>query len=256
MKEFICITSMTQKMHDHIGCVMIKSWYNYFPKPHKLIVFSEGFDLKDNDRVTYKRWEDHCLEDWKIFASRCINTSSRRFAKKGFSFLNSLENASARYIIWIDADIIFHKSLPQEKLESILPDNKLVALFDCFYQEIVNYTPQQYCDNNSRKQMGAESGFVIVDTHHKNFKDYKNRYRNLFMAETKPDECRYWYDGEVAIEASRFFLDQVCDLSQLRTTNKTQTPLNRTWMAEYFTHQKGRSKESYTIDQLKGYANI
>jgi hypothetical protein len=256
MKEFTCVTSMTQKMYDHIGSVMISSWYEYFPLPHKLIVLTEGFTLDSNDRVIYKTWEDYCLNDWKIFASRCTDKSSQRFAKKGFSFLNCLENPETRYIVWVDADIIFHKPFDQQKLENILPENKLIALFDCFYQEIANYTQEQYYDTVSRKQMGAESGFVVIDTHHKNFKEYVKRYRNLFMAESRPEECRYWYDGEIAIESARYFLDQVFDLSQLRTTSKTQTPLNRSWLAEYFTHQKGRSKESYTIDQLKGFANL
>lgn len=253
MKQYTCITSMTQKMHDHIGSVMIDSWNRYFPEPHSLIVYAENCKINSFPRVIIKDWHDECYDDWYRFSQKTSNTSSQRFAKKGFAFLKALENCNTRFIIWLDADILFLKKFPQEKLESILPDGKLISLFDCFYQEIPNYSPEEYLNTRMRKQMGAESGFVIIDTHHQNFLEYRTKYRELYNSKNQPDECRLWYDGEVVIESARPFLNQVFDLSALRTTNKTQTPLNRSWMAEYFTHQKGRSKRGYTKEELQNF---
>jgi hypothetical protein len=252
MKTYTCITSMTQKMHDHIGSVMIDSWSRYWPSG-KLILYLEKFSIKGNDKIIVKDWNEHCESEHYKFSKSTNDKSSIRFAKKGFSFLHSLETINTDYIVWIDADIIFHKFFPNEKLNSILDENKLVAFFDCYYQDNPNYSHDEYIDAKNRPYMAAESGFVIVNTKHKNFEEYRNNYRKYFTASSKPKECRYWYDGEIVVISASPFLDQVIDLSSLRSTNKTQTPLNRSWLAEYFTHQKGRSKEGYTTEDLQKF---
>ena len=56
--------------------------------------------------------------------------------------------------------------------------------------------------------------------------------------------------------AARDFLKDVEDLSQLRLTNKTQTPLNKSKLSEYFNHQKGKVKKGYTVDELRKFCNL
>jgi hypothetical protein len=251
MKNYTCVSSMTKKMHDHIGSVMIDSWSRYWPGG-TLILYLENFFINSNDKILINDWNNCCEDEHKNFAVAINDKSSIRFAKKGFSFLHAMENIETDYLVWIDADIIFHKPLPYEKLNSIL-ENKLIALFDCYYQDNPNYTYEEYIDAKNRPFMAAESGFVILNTKHSNFLEYRKNYRRLLTASSKPAECRYWYDGEIAVISASDYLDQVVDLSKLRSTNKTQTPLNRSWMAEYFTHQKGRSKESYTNEELRKF---
>ena len=44
---------------------------------------------------------------------------------------------------------------------------------------------------------------------------------------------------------------EVEDLSKLRNTNKTQTPINRSWISEYLHHAKGKAKRGKDKNEYK-----
>jgi hypothetical protein len=251
--KYACVTSMHEKYYNHIGGIMVRSWEKYWPKESTLTLYNENFIPTVSNRVILKDWQTHCGANHAEFCPKCDDKSTQKFAKKGFAFLDALKTVDCDYLVWLDADLLFSKDIPYDQLDRILPANKLVALFDCFYQEFPQYTTDQYLNSSARKFMAAESGFVVVNKKHKDFPAYVAEYERLFTAETKDPSLVSWYDGEVALSAARAFLEEVVDLSQLRTTNKTQTPLNKTWLAEYVTHQKGRSKNNYTTEQLEEF---
>ena len=255
--KYTCVTSMTPGLFERIGGVMLDSWKKYWPNDAKLIVYAEGFEHASTDsRVTFIRWEDYCIEEHTAFCEKTNDNSTRRFAKKGFAFLHAMENLVGERIIWIDADILFYKEITEKLIDSIMPLNKVVALFDCYYQANNNYTIEEYIDKNNRPQMAAESGFLIVNTIHENYNLYVKNYRKLFTDKNKDPGLVSWYDGEVAVLAARDFLKDVEDLSQMRLTNKTQTPLNKSKLSEYFNHQKGKVKKGYTVDELRKFCNL
>jgi hypothetical protein len=128
-------------------------------------------------------------------------------------------------------------------------------LFDCYYQSNRNYTQEQYVDWKQRKTFGAESGLVIINTKHQLFNIYVSNYRKLFTSE-KDSSLVNWYDGEVVLSAAKEFLNEVEDLSKHRLTNKTQTPLNHCYLADYMGHIKAKSKKHMTLDQFKTIANM
>lgn len=254
---YTCITSMHQGHIDYIGGVMLDSWKKYFPKDSRMIVYAEGFEKISNDpRITFISWEDNCKEIHAEFCKKTDDSSTQRFAKKGFAFLHAMENNTDTKLIWIDADILFYKNITNHLLDPLLPNDKLIALFDCFYQLKPNYTKEEYLDLTNRKIMAAESGFLIINPKHKNYARYVNNYKTLFTSNTKDPALVSWYDGEVAVIAAREFLEDVEDLSKLRLTNKTQTPLNKSPLAEYFNHQKGKVKKGYTVDILRKFCNL
>jgi hypothetical protein len=255
MKTITCVTTFNQQIYDRIGSVMLESWKKYWDSG-KLVIYSEGVDVSLHEKIEVVDWREKCFADWDIFQQKTGDSSTKKFAKKGFAFLNALENVKTDYLVWLDADLLFHKPFQYENFIKILSDEKLIGYFDVFYQEIPNYKSAEYLDIKSRKHMAAESGFVIINCKHKNFVEYARNYRKLFESLTKPEVCVHWYDGEVVAESARNFLDQVQDLSLLRTTNKTQTPLNKTWLSEFFTHQKGKSKDHYSIEDLKKFTNL
>ena len=255
--KYTCVTSMHKGHFDYIGGVMLESWKKYWPSDAEMIVYAEGFEYQDPDpRVKFINWENYCKILHDEFCNKTTDTSTMRFAKKGFSFLHAMETMSNEKIIWVDADILFFKNVTSSLLDPLLPSNKLIALFDTFYQANPTYTLEQYVDYKSRNSMAAESGFLIIDTTHKNYKKYVENYRNLFTSDAKDPCLSLWYDGEVAVAAAREFLVDVEDLSKLRTTNKTQTPLNKSHLAEYFNHQKGKVKKGYTLADLRGFCNL
>lgn len=247
---YVCVTSMNKDYYNAIGQVMLESWLTYWPKEISLFLYAEGFtpDIKD-PRLIIRDWNECCENDFNAFR-KLAKGPALKFAKKGFSFLHMMENPVSHNTIWLDADLLFYKPFTEKHLESLMSNEKLIALFDGYYQINPKYTAEQYIDIQSRKNFGAESGFIIVNCKHTNFKKYAENYRSLYL-NTKHSLLGDWYDSEVVILAAREFLKDVEDLSRLRTTDKTQTPMNRCWLSEYMSHQKAKSKSAYTVAELK-----
>ena len=249
------VTSMHKPYYDHIGQVMIESWLTHWNRADmELVVYGEDFNpgLVDS-RLVWKDWGEHCRDNHKNFlellAAGKTKGGARTFAKKGFAFLDAMKNTKADRLIWIDADLLFYKEIDYNKFDKLLSDDKLIALFDQLFSTHPNHTQEDYVNLNTRKSFGAESGFIVVNPAHPNYNQYVKNYETLY-SERDP-AITHWYDSEVVVLAARPFLKQVFDLSSLRTTNKTQTPLNRCWLSEYFSHQKAKSKTQYSIKQLR-----
>jgi hypothetical protein len=251
------ITSMHKPYFDHIGSVMIESWLKYWNDHDcKLIVYGEGFyhNFK-TDKIVWRDWDEYCKIPHSHFSSK-IKGPAITFAKKGFSFLDAMKKSSAERLIWVDADLLFFKKMPEDKFDTIIPQGKLIACFDQYYTNHPNYTKEEYVNIETRNNYGAESGFVVLNTKHKNYNEYVKEYDSLYTSEPRNKLITHWYDSEVVILAARNFLNDIEDLSKYRTTNKTQTPLNKSWISEFFNHQKAKSKLNYSKEELRKLCNL
>ncbi len=250
---YSCVTSQTPNIYNHLGSHMIDTWLRCWPAESQLTIYAENVNIKQQDpRIRVLDWHEHCSEDYHNFRTNITRDKrTSRFAKKGFSFLHFLENETADNLVWLDSDLLFYKQIPESLLESLLPNNKLIALFDCYYQENPEYTTEQYNDCQSRGRMAAESGFVIINKNNSCYDEYVKNYRTLYTSAEPHPALWKRYDGEICLVAACEFLDQVEDLSKHRNTNKTQTPLNRSWLGEYVSHHKGRSKDGYSKDHIQ-----
>lgn len=251
------VTSMHKPYFDHIGSVMLESWMHHWKKDSvKLIVYGEGFENPYNDpRIEWRDWNEYCLKNhnhYKSYAKGpCIT-----FAKKGFAFLDAMKKTNADRLVWLDADLLFFKEMDYKKFDQLLENNNLVAFFDQYYCVNPKYTNEEYTNKETRTLYGAESGFVMLNPKHKDYNNYVKNYETLYLSEEKDPAITHWYDSEVVVLAARDSLEYVTDLSELRTTNKTATPLNRCWLTEYFNHQKAKSKTQYSIEELRKMCNL
>ena len=234
------MTTMHKPYFDHIGDIMLESFDKYWPKDIELYVFQEGFEIPQYSNIKGISWEDHCQEGWKSFHGKASGTAEI-FAKKGFAFLAGMKIIDCDLLIWLDADALTYKLFPKEKIETILPINKLVGVFDTYYQINPTYTLEQYLDKN-RILTACESGFVLLNKNHKNFKEFVNNYEKNYTLKSRPEKFGDWYDTNVLMASLIDFRSEVEDLSKLRNTNKTQTPINRSWIGEYVHHAKGKAK--------------
>lgn len=244
-----CITSMNQSYYDRIGKLMIESWSKFWPGDCELIVYQEGFEIEKVDRVIGVSWEDNCFDSWKKFDGK-IKGPASRFAKKGYSMIAGMKNIDCDLLIWLDADIISLKTFPKDKIISILPENKLIAFFDTYYQLVPEYTLEQYIDK-TRHGSSAESGFVVMNKKHQHFMEYLNEYERLYNSKDRLPEVGEWFDGDVCTAAAINYRAQVEDLSKLRSTNKTQTPINRSWIFEYCYHAKAKQKDNINWEEYR-----
>ena len=69
-----------------------------------------------------------------------------------------------------------------------------------------------------------------------------NNYEKNYTLKSRPEKFGDWYDTNVLMASLIDFRSEVEDLSKLRNTNKTQTPINRSWIGEYVHHAKGKAK--------------
>jgi hypothetical protein len=252
--KIICFTSMNKPYYDRIGKLMIETFSKFWPEDCELIVYQEGFEIENFDRVTGVSWEENCLENWNKFAKKTKGPAVI-FAKKGYTMIAGMKNIDCDLLIWVDADVITNKKFPKDKIESILPQNKLIALFDTYYQIKPNHTKEEYLDTN-RPYSAAESGFVIINKNHQHFKDYLAEYERLYNNEIPLPGVFEWYDGNVCSTAAYGFREYIEDLSLLRTTDKSQTPINRSWIREYCYHAKAKQKDGLDIKQIRNDLGI
>lgn len=244
-----CVTSMNKPYYDRLGKLMIESWSKYWPDDSKLIVYQEGFEIENFDNVDGISWEDYCLSDWNLFRTK-VKGPAERFAKKGFAFLSAMKNIDSDLLIWVDADVITHKTFPKDKILSIIPPNKVIAFFDTYYQYNPKYTLEEYLNKN-RPCTAIESGFVIVNKNHPSFRHYCQEYERLYKLDAPNEIVGEWFDGNVCAAAAIDIRNEIFDLSNLRTTDKTQTPLNKSWLFEYIYHAKAKQKNNINLDEYR-----
>lgn len=254
MKKIICFTSMNKPYYDKIGKLMIDSWEKFWPDDCQLFVYQEGFQIKENERIKGISWEDNCYDKWLKFSEK-IKSPAVTFAKKGYTMIAGMKDIQCDLLIWLDADLISWKEFPRDKILSILPPNKLIAFFDTYYQINPEYTKEQYIDKK-RPYTAAESGFVVINKTHKNFHNYLNEYERLYDSQERLPEVCEWFDGNVCASAAINYREHVEDLSNLRTTNKSQTPINRSWIFEYCYHAKAKQKDGLDIKKLTAQLGV
>lgn len=248
MTKIVCITSMNKEYYDQIGKLMIASWDKYWSEDCQLFVYQEDFEITDKNKVRGIDWYKSCGDYHKVFENKLLNIKDinlnippiLKFAKKGFSWITAMETIDCDYLIWIDADIITREYIDQTVIQKLLPENKLIAFFDTYYQVNPNYTEEEYL--NRGLGGAAESGFVIINKKHKEFLQYLENYKKYYNQQQYETYLGQWYDGNICYTASHGLLQYVEDLSKHRSTNKTQTPLNRSWIGKHLYHAKAKLK--------------
>jgi hypothetical protein len=237
-KKYTFLTSQDTRYFNTIGKYMLKSFLTYAPLHFELYFYNEGIEdldgLENYSNFHNVDWNAVCEKDWQIFADKTSDNSAQKFAKKGWASIHAWENLKSDYIIWLDADLLFYKNFNESVIDTTIQDHKLIGLFDHAY------TRRRYEDKGG---YSAETGYVILNCNHPNYKNFVAEYKRLYELDTKPDEILSWWDNQICMMAAAKFMDDVFDLSDLRFHDKTQTPLNHSPLAEYFGHQKGKSKK-------------
>lgn len=225
---------MNESIYNHIGSFMLQSFFEYAPSNTEMHLYAENISSQiiDNTRLKIYDWNVSCKSEWDNFKSN--NSKERKFAKKAFAFLHSMKNCNTDYLIWIDSDILFLKSFNEKIIQSTI-NKSLIGLFDQSYIE---------------PGYSAESGYVILNCKHKHYNKFVATYENYYLAETKPDEIKHWWDGQVCMLAASKFTKHINNLSELRT-EYSHTPLNSSPLAEYFIHCKGKKKNMIENKRIK-----
>lgn len=147
-----------------------------------------------------------------------------KFWKKGRCFLWALRNATTRYVIWLDSDV---KILSKPNLARFWPTEEQVASIIC------------------GNLIQAESGFVIIDTQHKLFKSWTEKYEQAWYNGIVDTLHRPW-DNDVLWYAVKDLPHK--NLS--KSVKKSPQGFEDTDLLDYFFHYSGKGRKHLVKEVL------
>ena len=176
------ITTFNSKGYEQYGKRMIEGFAQYWPKEIPLKVYYE--DLPE-DRTQQENivWVDYkqtvpALFEYKerqknnphangIKVGKPLTTQKSylwdavKFAHKSYCVSHEALNSSTDLVVWLDADVVTHSSVPYEFIESL-------------------HIPGQYVSYLGRQRIYPECGFVLYNTKHPINSQFMNDWINLY----------------------------------------------------------------------------
>ena len=224
---FTFVSTMNQEYFDIVGTDMINSFLNY-TEDFDLRIYAENINtaMPIDDRIDYYDWNVSCKSNWLEYTNKTTDNKNQKFAKKGFAFIHAMKTVTTKYLIWIDADMEFLQNTNTDIILGTIRKN-LIGLFDHSYlgRGVNGYS--------------AESGYVILNTTHKNYKKFVQLYENYYNMPTKPEGIENWWDGQICMLAASKF-KKVHNLSNYKINPLSHTPINHSYLGKYITHHKGK----------------
>jgi hypothetical protein len=232
------ITSFSEEYYNKIGKDSVESWVENWPDDMNLNCYVEGnFEIIDHPRV--KRISFDITEYPKFLERGKIGGQERKFAKKAFSFIHSMQTTAADRIIWLDADVITTDQLTRPFIEAVLPNDVLSTHMGVTYYEKKDGTPGRW--------YVPETGFFAVNTRHPKFSNFRDEYRRRYL-EHDQTNLRRFYDndvyGYVLEELNTETLDLCKDFGK-----PYKTPLRHTVLGPYLHHYKAKGAKADYINE-------
>lgn len=220
-------TTFSIDSYNIYGKRFIESFLKYWPQEIKLYLYYEGLPEIENDRLVWLNFNDECREQ-KDFISRgkhikqdFFYRGAARFSYKAFTIIKHLEKNLDRYNIWLDADSVTVKPLNLDWLNTLKSTTSCVSVL-------------------MRNTRAIESGFILTDNKHHNYKTFLDAYANIYR---KDDVYKLpeWHDGYVLTYVIYKFNIPYFDLSPNNEYREIH-PFSAGVLGEYLDHLKGPRK--------------
>ena len=233
------ITSFNERYYNLIGKECVDTWLEYWPKDLTLTCYIEGFELPPCDRIKQIPFTQ-LPQSYFDFQNSNENDRVKVFAKKAWSFIHAMENSTADYIVWLDADVISVDHLPMKLLQNILAPDALSTHMGVTYNSVK--------DGRTGRWFVPETGFFGINTHHPQFKEFLSEYKRHYEEHDR-DMLRRFYDNDVygyVFEKLQTTGNDLCK----DFTKGYKTPLRRTVLGPYLEHYKAKhSKNTFSQRQ-------
>lgn len=227
------ITSFSEDYYNRIGRDSIETWLEYWPKDMTLNCYVEGnFEIINDTRIKIIPFE--VTEYTKFLERGKIGGQERKFAKKAFSFIHSMQTTGADRIIWLDADVISIDNITRNFIESLLPREVLSTHMGVTYYEKKDGTPGRW--------YVPETGFFAVNTRHPMFAKFRDEYRRRYL-EHDQQYLRRFYDNDVYGRVLEEINTDTFDLCR-DFTKPYKTPLRHTILGPYIHHYKAKGAKA------------
>ena len=234
---YATVTTMNKEYFDNIGYQMIESYIKHWPKNINLYVYLEDFELPYNEpNIITLNIDKCCNPNMQSF----INDTKRRFRKfayKAYSWMHACKTLSQDTLIWLDADTETTVDVNETFLDTILPNNELIAYM---------YAPGLITNRNGEivHADNSETCIFFYNNKHANAKQFMQRYEHIYESRELHDPFRFAkpHDTWATIDCVKWANENGIETVNLHPTKKNRTPLKKTVLGEYFTHAKGKSK--------------
>lgn len=230
-------TSMDQAYYNHCGRAMLESFVRFHKKKCINLYNEDNFNPMI-DNVKLQGW--NLGYEYRSFQRRWEkdNKRVRQFAKKGFSIIHAMNNLDADRIVWLDADSIIKNPFHPQFIEILCNNHILSVHFG------VNHVV------NDKSYFSCETGFFILNKRHVQFERFKEVYSDIYHND-KHSDLRRFYDGEVYGKTVSILESEGAKMIDLNPGQKHKSPIPRSLLAPYVTHNKAGIKDELTNEILE-----
>lgn len=209
-----------KKVHRHL-----KNW----PKDAEILWYTEGFELPKGRATGIPLDSIPMLQQfkgkWRFYKAPDWRFDVVRFANKAYAAYTALRDYEGLGV-WMDADILAYKPLPEGFIEGLLPEGAYIALFQ-------------------RDGMHSETGLWLVDGKHPHHKAFMDAFISWYESARFRD-AHEWHDCVMMDATIRSFqragLIDVHNLSGERS--KSAHPMAGGEVAKYLDHMKGPTRKA------------
>lgn len=200
--DFTIVTTYSQEGWNKYGYRSAISMDMYLPKDIDVLLYFEGnsFSKGLSDRMKFLSFDEYCGEKQKRFELKEqlfrdikkertnheaeFKYQASRFAHKYYACEDAVKRVSTKYLVWIDADVIALRQIPENFFKSLVSDNS-------------------YWSRIGRGDQYPECGFMIWNRNHKIHKFFWE-IMNKMYDEGQLFDLKEWHDSYVWWEAEKF----------------------------------------------------
>lgn len=246
MTSIAAVTTMDQRYYDLIGHRMLDTYIRYWPQQCNLYVYTEGFDLPVSAPNV------HSIDLYGAVGDRLQSYLdwrgqhyTRKFAFKAYAWIRAMETLSQDRLFYLDADIETKQPVPLQFLESLIPDDTLLAYM---YARATGFDEQ----GRDRAWDNAETCIYVLNQRHELADSFRERYTDIYETREIADRTRYIksHDTWVMAECVRYAQGLGGKINNLHPERERRSPIKATVLYQYFNHYKGQKTKNRVANEL------
>ena len=232
------VTTFDESYYQRCGKDFLDTYRQFWPKSIPLTIYYEGDELgKDEENITWRYMEEvqylsHFLETVSRFPfmmgiigdNRYNIQYDARMCRAAFIQAHHMKHGGK--VLWLDADIVTHSPVPENFIDTLLPDDKLCAYL-------------------GRDWWYTETGGLCINADHPAAESFRKLWIEVFNSGVI-FSLQGWHDcygfdlAKKAFGHPELFVDLIEQLKPQRVFH----PFVNSIFGAYMDHRKGNRKES------------
>lgn len=246
--RYLLVTTFHKEGYKLYGQKMIESFLKYWPKDQKLLIYTENVELHDHIKTDSRiivrdllkssqdliNFKDRHLNNLKAQGFWPAGSSTKnfafdavRFSHKVFALEDAIKNPpwNVDAVIWIDADTVTHRSIPDNFLETHFPLNNNAIYY------------------LGRIKQHSECGWVVYNRRNPKMLDFWKEFAGLYKSD-KIFELKEWHDSFVFDHVRIKFENQGMKNINMTHGYVAGHPFINCILGDYMDHMKGNRKQA------------